>query len=113
VVAIAPWATGMNSIPWLADVKELSGAEFFFLIVMVVIASLAIGFLIDVIAGNSGFGTLVNGALALIGACTGIYLRYRLFDPFRSDDLGLTIGMAIAGAFVLFFALVLARSRIL
>ena len=102
----------MNSIPWLADIKELSGAEFFFLIVMVVIGSLAIGFLIDVIAGKSGFGTLVNAALALIGACMGIYLRYHLFAPFRADDLGLTIGMALAGAFVLFFALVLARSRL-
>jgi uncharacterized membrane protein YeaQ/YmgE (transglycosylase-associated protein family) len=103
----------MNSIPWLADIKELSGFELSFLVLIVIIATLATGFVIDVITQNHGFGPFLNGILALIGVCAGIYLRYHLFMPYRGDDLVLTIGVAIATAFVLLFALVLAKSRIL
>ncbi|WP_158816378.1 hypothetical protein [Methylocapsa sp. S129] len=102
----------MNSIPWLANMKDLSGAEFSFLILIVIIAVLATGFVLDVIARGSGFGPFLNGVLALIGVCAGIYLRYRLFAPFRADDLVLTIGFAIGTAFVLFFALGFAKSRL-
>ena len=101
----------MSSIPWLADIKELSGLELSFLALIVVIATLATGFVIDVIVQNYGFGPFLNGIVALIGVCAGIYLRYLLFTPYRADDLVLTIGMAIASAFVLLFALALAKSR--
>jgi hypothetical protein len=101
----------MNSIPWLADIGELSGFELSFLVLIVIIATLATGFVIDVIVQNYGFGPFLNGLLALLGVCAGIYLRYLLFMPYRADDLVLTIGMAIATAFVLLFALGLAKSR--
>ena len=102
----------MNSIPWLSDLKDLSGFELSFLVLIVIIATLATGFVTDVITQGSGFGPFLNGILALIGVCGGIYLRYRLFAPYRADDVVLTIGMAIATALVLLFALVLAKNRV-
>jgi uncharacterized membrane protein YeaQ/YmgE (transglycosylase-associated protein family) len=110
--ATARRVIGMNSIPWLADLKDLSGFELSFLVLIVIIATLATGFVTHVITQSSGFGPFPNGVLALIGACGGIYLRYRLFAAYRGDDVALTIGMAIAGALVLLFALILAKSRI-
>jgi hypothetical protein len=103
----------MNSIPWFSDLKDLSGVELSFLVVVTIIATLVTGFVIDVIIQGSGLGPFLNGILALIGVCGGIYLRYQLFAPFRADDLVLTIGMAIATAFILIFALVVAKSRLL
>jgi hypothetical protein len=110
--AIAPWVTGMNSIPWLADVNDLSSPDFSFLVLIVIIVSLATGFVMDVITQRSGFGTIANGILALIGVCAGIYLRYRLLAPYRADELVLTSGFAAGTAFVLFLALSFAKSRL-
>jgi uncharacterized membrane protein YeaQ/YmgE (transglycosylase-associated protein family) len=103
----------MNSIPWLSDLEELSGFDLAFFVLVVIIVTLAAGFFADAITQRSGFGPIPNGILALIGVCGGIYLRYQLFAPFRADDLVLTIGMAIATAFILIFALVVAKSRLL
>jgi uncharacterized membrane protein YeaQ/YmgE (transglycosylase-associated protein family) len=103
----------MNSIPWLSDIEGLSGFELSFLILIVIITTLVMGFVTHVITQSFGFGPFLNGILGLIGACCGIYLRYRLFAFYRADDATLTSVMAIAGAFILLFALVLAKSRIL
>jgi uncharacterized membrane protein YeaQ/YmgE (transglycosylase-associated protein family) len=110
--AAAGRVVDMNSIPWLADLKDLSGFELTFLVLIVVIATFATGFVTHVITQSSGFGPIPNGILALVGACGGIYLRYRLFAAYRGDDVALTIGMAIAGALLLLFALILVKSRV-
>lgn len=102
----------MHSIPWLTDLQDLSGVEIFFLIVIVIIASLATGFVIEVITRETGFGTFFNAILALAGACGGIYLRYRFLAPYRADDLMLTMGCAMAASFVLLFVAFLAKSRL-
>jgi uncharacterized membrane protein YeaQ/YmgE (transglycosylase-associated protein family) len=103
----------MNSIPWLADMQDLSSAEWGILIIAVIIGCLALGFVTDLILRDFGLGPAPNGILGLIGVCVGVYLRYRLFAPYRADDLILTIGFAVGCAFVLFFTLGLAKSRAL
>jgi hypothetical protein len=101
----------MSSIPWLADIEELSSVEWSFLILAVIVACLTTGFVIDVIMKDLGLGPAPNGVLALIGVCAGIYLRYRLFAPYRADDAVITIGFAMGSAFLLFLTLGLAKSR--
>ena len=103
----------MNSIPWFSDLKDLSGVELSFLVVVTIIATLVTGFVIDVIIQGSGLGPFLNGILALIGVCGGIYLRYRFFATYRADDALLTFGIAIATAIILLFVLILAKSRLL
>jgi uncharacterized membrane protein YeaQ/YmgE (transglycosylase-associated protein family) len=102
----------MNSIPWLSDLKELSGFEFAFFVLALIIGTLVAGFFADAMTQRLGFGPIANGILALIGVCGGIYVRYRFLTVFRADDAIVTITMAIAGAFVLLFVLILAKSRI-
>lgn len=102
----------MNSIPWLAALEDFSTMDYVFLAVGVIVACLAIGFIIDLIMRDSGLGPAANGVLAMIGVCVGIYLRYRLFAPYRADDVYLTSGLAIGAAFVLLFMLGLAKSRL-
>lgn len=103
----------MNAIPWLADLQELSAAELSFLLVAVIVACLTTGFVLDVIMKDLALGPAPNGALALFGACAGIYLRYRLFAPYRADDVFMTIGFAMGSAFLLFLTLGLVKSRVL
>ena len=103
----------MNSITWRADIQDLSSVELGFLMLAVIISCIATGFLVDLIMQDLGLGPAPNGIVGLIGVCAGIYLRYRLFAPYRADDLVLTIGFAMGSAFVLFFALGLAKSRAL
>jgi uncharacterized membrane protein YeaQ/YmgE (transglycosylase-associated protein family) len=104
---------GMNAIPWFKDLEELSTGEFAFLCLMLLIACLAAGFIIDVIMKDAGFGVAPNGVFALVGACAGIYLRYRLLASFHADDLFLTIGFALGTASLLFAALALVKGRVL
>jgi hypothetical protein len=105
--------TGLNAIPWLANLEELSGAELSFLVLMVAVACLVVGFVLDVIIRDLGLGPLPNGVFALVGACAGIYLRYRLLAPYRADDVFLTIGFALGTVFLLFLLLGVAKSRVL
>jgi hypothetical protein len=102
----------MSSIPWMTSIDDLSSGEFVFLLFMLLVASMIAGFLIHAVMRDAGFGPLLNGAFALIGACAGIYLRYRLLSASRIDDLTLTIGFALGTAFVLFLALGLVKSRV-
>jgi len=103
----------MNAIPWLADIQDLSGAETFFLILMVIIGGATIGFAVDVIMKDLGLGPAANGVLALSGAFLGVYLRYRVFSPFRVDDTSMTIGFAIGSAILLLLGLAVAKSKVL
>jgi uncharacterized membrane protein YeaQ/YmgE (transglycosylase-associated protein family) len=93
--------------------NDLSGAEWSLVCLLAVVASLATGFVIDVIAQRAAFGTFINAVLALAGACGGIYLRYHWLGSSRIDDILLTISSALAGAFVLIFTLAYLRSRVL
>jgi len=102
----------MSSIPWLSDVRELSGFELAFFVLALIIGTLVAGFLADAMTRRLGFGPIANGILALIGVCGGIYLRYQWFASYRADDAIVTTSMAIAGAFILLFVLILAKSRI-
>jgi uncharacterized membrane protein YeaQ/YmgE (transglycosylase-associated protein family) len=102
----------VSSIPWMKDVNELSTGEFSFLLFMLLIGCMIAGFIIHAIVRDAGFGPAPNGVLASLGACAGIYLRYRLLAPYRADDLPLTIGFAIGAAFLLFLALAYVRSRV-
>jgi uncharacterized membrane protein YeaQ/YmgE (transglycosylase-associated protein family) len=103
----------MNSIPWLSDLRQLSGFELTFFALLLIIGILMAGFFADAMTQRAGFGPIPNGILALIGVCGGIYLRYQLFAHYRADDAIVTIAMAIAGAFVLLLVLILAKSRFL
>jgi hypothetical protein len=96
----------------MTSVDGLSTGEFLFLLFMLLVASMIAGFIIHAITQDVGFGPILNGALALIGACAGIYLRYRFLSASRADDLALTIGFALGTAFVLFLALGLVRNRV-
>lgn len=96
----------------MTDVNELSAGEFSFLVFMLLVASIIAGFIIHAIVQDAGFGPVPNGVFALIGACGGIYLRYRFLAPYRADDLILTIGFALGTAFALFLTLALIRSRV-
>lgn len=102
----------MSSIPWMTDVNELSAGEFSFLLFMVLVACIIVGFIVHAIVQDAGFGPAPNGVFALVGVCAGIYLRYRLLAPYRADDLVLTIGFALGTAFVLFLTLALLKSRV-
>jgi hypothetical protein len=84
---------GMNSIPWLADMNDLSGAEMSLVGLIAIVASLATGFVIDVIAQRAAFGTFINAVLALAGACGGIYLRYHWLGSSRIDDIDDQLGL--------------------
>jgi hypothetical protein len=87
--------------------------EWSFLILVVIVGCLTAGFVTDLIMKDLGLGPAPNGVLALIGVCAGVYLRYRLFAPYRADDAVITIGFAMGCAFLMFLALGLAKSRIL
>ena len=102
----------MNAIPWMQAIDDLSTGEYFLLLFMLFIATLMAGFMIHAIMQDAGFGPIPNGVLAFIGACAGVYLRYRLLTPYRADDLPLTIGFALGAAFLLFLALALVRARV-
>jgi hypothetical protein len=102
----------MNSIPWFADLADLSGVEKTFLFLAILIACFTTGFVVDVIMKTLAFGPALNGVLALAGVWAGIYLRYRWLAPFRADDVYLTMGFALGTAFVLFVALGLVKSRL-
>jgi hypothetical protein len=109
---VAPGPAGMSTIPWLEDFYTLSGVEKTFLVLSVFIIAFATGFVIDVIMRNLAFGPALNGVLAVAGVFGGIYLRYRLLAPYRADDLFLTMGSALGGAFFLFVALGFIKSRL-
>jgi hypothetical protein len=76
----------MGSIPWLADIQDLSSAELGFLFLAVIVGCIATGFLIDLILRDLGLGPAPNGIIGLIGFAMGC-------------------------AFILFFALGFAKSR--
>ena len=103
----------MNAIPWLVDLQQLSTAELSFLILMVIVGCIATGFALDAIMKDLGMGPAPNGLLALFGICAGIYVRYRLFAPFRADDVSTTIAFAMGCAVLLLIALGFAKSRAL
>jgi hypothetical protein len=102
----------MSSIPWMSAVDDLSTGEFAFLLFMLLIACMIAGFIIHAIMREAAFGPALNGVLAAVGACAGIYWRYRLLAASRSDDLALTIGFALGTASLLFLALALIRNRV-
>jgi uncharacterized membrane protein YeaQ/YmgE (transglycosylase-associated protein family) len=103
----------MNAIPWMADLEDLSSGEICFLVLMVIVVGMVAGFIVDIIMKDLGLGPAPNAVLALVGVCLGIYLRYRLFEPYRADDAAMTIGFAIGSAFLMFIALGVAKSRVL
>ncbi len=103
----------MNAIPWLAELEKLSSGELSFIFLMVVVGCLTTGFVLDVIMKDLGLGPAPNGVVALIGAGMGVYLRYRLFAPYRADDAVMTVGFAMACAFLLLIALAVAKSGVL
>ncbi|MGO8798493.1 MAG: hypothetical protein ACLQE9_22870 [Roseiarcus sp.] len=101
----------MDAIPWLVDLQELSAGELSFLILTTIVGCIATGFALDAIMKDLGMGPAPNGVLALFGVCAGIYVRYRLFAPWRADDISMTIGFAMGCAVLLFVALGFAKSR--
>lgn len=101
----------MNSIPWLADLQDLSPFEMSFLVLIVIVACMATGFVVDATMKNLGLGPISNGVVALIGVCAGIYLRYRWLGSRYADDVFVTIGFAIGFAVFLFLAMAFAKSR--
>jgi uncharacterized membrane protein YeaQ/YmgE (transglycosylase-associated protein family) len=103
----------VNAIPWLAELEKQSSGELSLLFLMVVVSCLLMGFVADLIMKDLGLGPAPNGLLASIGACVGIFLRYRLFAPFRADDAVLTVGFAIGCALLLLLALAVAKSGVL
>ncbi|MGA2793865.1 MAG: hypothetical protein ABSE69_10060 [Roseiarcus sp.] len=103
----------MNAIPWLTDLQELSSGELSFLILMVIVGCLTTGFVLDVIMKDLALGPAPNSVLAFMGVCAGIYLRYRLFAPYRADDAVMTIAFAMGCAFLLFIGLGVAKSRVM
>ncbi|MGA2795380.1 MAG: hypothetical protein ABSE69_18035 [Roseiarcus sp.] len=103
----------MSAIPWLADLEKLPSGELSFLFLMVVVGCLTAGFVLDLIMKDLGLGPAPNGVLALIGVYAGIYLRYRLFAPYRADDAVMTVSFAMGCAFLLLIALAVAKSGVL
>ncbi len=104
---------GVSAIPWLADLEKQPSGELSFLFLLVVVGCLVAGFALDLIMKDLGLGPAPNGVLALVGVCAGIYLRYRLLAPYRADDVVMTIGFAMACAFLLLVALAVAKSGVL
>jgi uncharacterized membrane protein YeaQ/YmgE (transglycosylase-associated protein family) len=102
----------MNVIPWFADMKELSTVEMTLLLAAIFVGAFFVGIAVDMIMKDTGLGAAPNGIIALIGAFAGVYLRYRLLNPFRADDLILTIGFAIGCAMALFLLLGWAKCQI-
>ncbi len=101
----------MNTIPWFADLQELSPFETVFVVLLTIIACLASGFAIDAAMKNLGLGPITNGIVALIGVIVGIFLRYSLLGNRYTDDVFVTIGFALGFAVLVFLAMALAKSR--
>jgi uncharacterized membrane protein YeaQ/YmgE (transglycosylase-associated protein family) len=101
----------MSSIPWLADLQDLTPFETAFFVLMIIVACMATGFVVDATMKNLGFGPISNGVVGLIGVCLGIYLRYHWFGGHLADQVFVTIGFAIGSAVLLFLALAFAKSR--
>lgn len=100
----------MSSIPWFADLQDLTPFEVAFLSLIVIVACMATGFVVDATMKNLGFGPISNGVVGLIGVCAGIYLRYRLFGSHFADQVFVTISFAIGFAVFLFLTLAFAKS---
>jgi hypothetical protein len=103
----------MNAIPWFAELKDLSSAETFLLVVMIMVGAIAAGFVIEIIARPLGFGTFINAILVLIGVGGGIYLRYHLLPAFPGNDAIVTFAAAAGAAFVLICFFFYAKSRLI
>jgi hypothetical protein len=101
----------MSTIPWFADLQDLSPFETVFLVLVVIIACMASGFALDATMKNLGLGPISNGVVALIGVMAGIFLRYRLLGTRYTDDVFVTIGFALGFAVFLFLAMAVAKSR--
>jgi hypothetical protein len=101
----------MSTIPWFADLQDLSPFETVFLVLVVIIACMASGFGLDATMKNLGLGPISNGVVALIGVVAGIFLRYRLLGSRYTDDVFVTIGFALGFAVFLFLAMAFAKSR--
>jgi hypothetical protein len=101
----------MSTIPWLADLGDLPLFETAFLILFVIVACMAAGFLLDAAMKNLGLGPFANAIIALIGVFAGIYLRYRLIGSRFGDDAFLTLGFGLGFALLVFLGIALVRSR--
>ncbi|MGO8800313.1 MAG: hypothetical protein ACLQE9_02395 [Roseiarcus sp.] len=101
----------MSTIPWLADLQDLSPFETVFLILIIIVVCMASGFLLDAAMKNLGLGPITNGIVALIGVFAGVFLRYRLLGSRYADDVFVTIGFGLGFAVLLFLGMAFAKSR--
>ena len=101
----------MSTIPWFADLQDLSPFETVFLVLLVIIACIVSGFALDAAMKNLGLGPISNGVVALIGVIAGIFLRYRLLGSRYGDDVFVTIAFALGFAVCLVLAMAFAKSR--
>ena len=78
------------------------------------VAYMIAGFFIDMLMQRQGFGPLLNGIYALLGAFIGLYLRYNYFlrAPWFGYEPYVTMGLIFGSIAILLLALALVRNRV-
>lgn len=99
----------MRTIPWLQNILNLDGFEFFSFWCGAALAAASAGFLVDAIMKRSAWGPALNGALAAIGAFSGIFLRYRYLPGHYGLEPGITAFCAIGTSVSLMLGLGMVR----
>jgi hypothetical protein len=102
----------MHTIPWLAELEDLSGFEMTAVGMIILVSAWGAGYMTDNAMGKFGMGPAVNGVIALLGVCAGVYLRYRYVVAPADWDAGLTLGFAASTPIVLLLAIGVVRGRL-
>ncbi|MBB4303599.1 putative membrane protein YeiH [Rhodobium orientis] len=94
---------------------SFSSGDFITLMILLFVASVAIGWITDSILGSLGFGMIGNAVLSFAGASAAIFLldkaivRHWLPIRIQADSIPLWIGAASAGALAMILLPLLLR----
>ena len=100
--------------PFFDTIWNFEGFEMVAFYLALFIGLLAAGFFIDMLMQRQGFGPLLNGIYALLGAFIGLYLRYNYFlrAPWFGYEPYVTMGLIFGSIAILLLALALVRNRV-
>jgi Na+/melibiose symporter-like transporter len=89
----------------ILDLDHFSTDALLMMAVALVIGAAILGYLIDILMGDRGFGPVGNAILAGFGAFLGVYARNALLGRLLPDEALVTGAVAACAACVLLLAL--------
>jgi uncharacterized membrane protein YeaQ/YmgE (transglycosylase-associated protein family) len=80
----------------LVGLSHLSTNEQLLIVLVVICASLTVGWVMDMIMGPSGFGLFGNAIVAIIGIVVGVWVYGNYLGSLKSPDMTRMMGAIIA-----------------